>query len=111
MNKTAVTRRFLNSSTLWQQLCTSTISRQERAKSNFLLMTVNLLISVESTVGLKNHPGRLATVSLLLGFLIGLPVSCVYFPLKSKGIDSARANLHQSINLCNETIPLESPSV
>ena len=62
-------------------------------------------------MGLKNHPWRLATVSLLFGFLIGLPVSCAYFPLKSKTIDSARANLPQFINLCNEPIPLESPSV
>ncbi|UCG20006.1 MAG: transglycosylase SLT domain-containing protein [Deltaproteobacteria bacterium] len=59
----------------------------------------------------KSQHMRLATVGLLLAFLIASILSCAYFPLHSKHLDSARVNLPYSITLCNEPIPLESPSV
>ena len=62
-------------------------------------------------MGIKSHPMQLATASLLLGFLIVLATSCAYFPLKSKNLDSFGTSLPSSITLCNESIPLESPSV
>ena len=62
-------------------------------------------------MGVTSHPMRLAIASLLLGFFLALAMSCGYFPLKSKHVDSARVNLPQSISLCNEPIPLESPSI
>jgi membrane-bound lytic murein transglycosylase D len=62
-------------------------------------------------MGVTSHPMRLAIASLLLGFLLGLTTSCGYFPLKGKQVDTAKVNLPQSISLCNEPIPLESPSV
>jgi membrane-bound lytic murein transglycosylase D len=62
-------------------------------------------------MGARSRPMRLATVRLLLGFLMAMPASCAYLPLKSKHLDTAGVNLPQSIGLCNEPIPLESPSV
>jgi len=59
----------------------------------------------------KSHSMRLAAFGLLLGFLIALLPSCAYFSLKTKHLDSARVNLPQSITLCDELIPLDSPSV
>jgi hypothetical protein len=59
----------------------------------------------------KCKPLRLATVVLLLGFSIASLPSCSYIPLKTKQVDYARVNLPPSITLCNEPIPLESPSV
>jgi len=62
-------------------------------------------------MGAKPQPLRLAIVVLLLGFSLASLTSCAYFPLKNKQLYSARVNLPQSITLCNEAIPLESPSV
>jgi hypothetical protein len=62
-------------------------------------------------MGVTSHPMRLAVASLLLGFLLGLTTSCGYVPLIGKHVDSAKVNLPRSISLCNEPIPLESPSV
>jgi hypothetical protein len=62
-------------------------------------------------MGARPQPLRLATVVLLLGLSIASLPSCAYFPLKNNQLNSARVNLPQSITLCNEPIPLESPSV
>jgi hypothetical protein len=59
----------------------------------------------------RPKPPWLATVVLLLGFFIASLPSCSYFPLKNQQLDSPRVNLPPSITLCNEPIPLESPSV
>ena len=59
----------------------------------------------------ESQPMRLATFGLLLAFFIASLPSCAYFPLQTKHTDSARVNLPHSITLCNEPIPLESPSV
>ena len=59
----------------------------------------------------KSHSILLATFGLLFGFLMALLPSCAYFPLKTKHIDFSRVNLPQAITLCDEVIPLDSPSV
>jgi LysM repeat protein len=59
----------------------------------------------------KSQPMGLASVGLLLAFLIASLPSCAYFPLQTRHIDSARFDLPESITLCNEPIPLESPIV
>jgi len=62
-------------------------------------------------MGAKSQLLRLATIILLLGFFTASLTSCGYFTLKNKQLNFARVNLPQSITLCKEPIPLESPSV
>ena len=62
-------------------------------------------------MGAKPQPLRLAIVLLFLGFALAPLSSCSYFSLKNKQLVSARVNLPQAITLCNEPIPLESPTV